>query len=115
MTTPTIGRPAGGGLVPVGYQFPLARPIFDLPSADDLADSAPAPYGIRFFRPAGDVQDMVPIPYRYNAELQVAVTDDGTDTPLIDLAERLEPTTTGTSDGRHPRGEDFRTDPVPDM
>lgn len=97
--------------MPVGYRFPLAQPVFDLPAAEDVPDSAPEPFGLRFFRPSGKVEDMCPIPYRYQPELQVAVTDDGTDTPLITLPDAADKkTTTGTSDGHVPRGEEFTFD-----
>lgn len=110
MTAPALDRPARGGLAPVGYQFPLARPVFDVPSADDVPESAPEPFGMRFFRPTGDVQDMAPIPYRYSAELQVAVTDDGTKTPLITLPTAWDRTTTGSADGKGPNVEEFKMD-----
>lgn len=99
------------GLVPVGYRFPLARPVFDLPAADRVPESAPVPFGVRFFRPTGKVEDMCPVPYRYSAGLQVAVTDDGTDTPLITLPEAADKkTTTGNQDGQVGRGEEFTFD-----
>ena len=105
------GRLTSDGLVPVGYQFPLARPIFDLPRTDEVDDAAPEPYGMRFFRPAGRVNDMHPIPHRYDAELQLAVTDDETATPLISLPYAPdEKTTTGNTDGSVGRGEEFTFD-----
>lgn len=112
MATPThADRPTAEGLIPVGYRFPLARPTFDLPPADDVPESTPEPFGLRFFRPTGRVDDMCPIPYRYDTALQVAVTNDGTNTPLITLPEGADKkTTTGTSDGSVGRGEEFTFD-----
>lgn len=111
MTAPGLDRSVDDGLVPSGYQFPLGRPIFDLPPADDVDDFAPAPYGLRHFHPAGDVTSMSPIPYRYDADLQLAVTDDESMTPLIALSHAPDQkTTTGNSDGSVGRGEEFTFD-----
>ncbi|MGH3610508.1 MAG: hypothetical protein ACRDRD_20835 [Pseudonocardiaceae bacterium] len=111
MTLPAhLDRPTHTGLVPVGYRFPLARPVFDLPASEEVPDSAPQPFGMRFFRPAGEVHDMAPIPYRYSTALQVAVTDDDTDTPLITLPIAWERTTTGITDGKGPGIEEFTMD-----
>jgi putative ATP-grasp target RiPP len=105
-----LDRSARNGLAPIGSQFPLARPVFDLPSADDVPASAAEPFGMRFFRPVAPVQDMSPVPYRYNAVLQVAVTDDGTDTPLITLPIAWDRTTTGGADGNGPGVEEWTMD-----
>lgn len=97
-------------LAPLGSQFPLARPVFDPPAAEDVPDSSPRPFGLRFFRPVGDVRVCAPVAYRYSPALQVAVTDDGTDTPLISLPIAWDRTTTGMTDGNKPGIEEFTMD-----
>lgn len=109
MTAPALDRPASG-LAPVGYQFPLARPVFDLPPADDVPDSAPEPFGLRFFRPVNTVAEMAPVPYRYSSARQVAVTDDDTDTPLVTTIEAWDKTTSGSADGKGPNIEEWTMD-----
>ncbi|MPZ67658.1 MAG: hypothetical protein GEU83_19920 [Pseudonocardiaceae bacterium] len=110
MTLTQLDGPARADLGPVGSQFPLARAVFNLPPADDVPDSAPRPFGLRFFRLVGDVRDCAPVAYRYSSALQVAVTDDGTDTPLITLPIAWERTTTGMTDGKGPGIEEFTMD-----
>lgn len=97
-------RFTGAALAPIGCQFALARPIHDPPPADD--GSGPEPFGLRFFRPTEKLG--APPRFRYDHERQLAVTDDGT--PLIMMPGAPEKTTTGTSDGKNPRGEEFRID-----
>lgn len=109
MTALTLDKP-GNGLAPVGYQFPLARSAFDLPSADDVPESAPEPFGMRFFRLTGLVADMASVPYRYSRALQVAVTDDGTGTPLVTTIEAWDHTTTGEQDGNKGPSEEWKMD-----
>jgi hypothetical protein len=65
---------------------------------------------MRFFRPAGPVEDMEPVPYRYSTALQVAVTDDGTETPLVTTIEAWDRTTTGEQDGHKGPSEEFKMD-----
>lgn len=115
MTLTQFDGPVRAELAPVGSQFPLARPVLDLPSAEHVPDSAPRPFGLRFFRPVGDLRDVAPVAYRYSPALQVAVTDDGTDTPLITLPIAWERTTTGITDGKRPGIEEFTMDYCGDL
>lgn len=110
MTLTQLDGPAHAGLAPVGSQFPLARPVSNLSPAESVPDSALQPFGLRFFRLAGDVRYVVPVAYRYSHALQVAVTDDGTDTPLISLPIAWERTTSGMTDGKSPGIEEFTMD-----
>lgn len=112
MSFPTpLDMPTDAGLVPAGYRFPLARPVFDLPHGEEeVSDSAPQPFGMRFFYPVGEVPDTVPVPYRYSPTLQLAVADDDTDTPLITLPVAWERTTSGITDGKGPGIEEFTMD-----
>lgn len=110
MTDPNTNRSVDDGLAPIGAQFPLSRPVLDVPHGDDANVSIPSAFGLRFFRPTDELAAMVLPSFRYSIERQVAVTDDGTETPLITAAEPVEKTTTGYSDGGKPRGEEFRID-----
>ncbi len=110
MTLTQLDGSARAELAPVGSQFPLARPVFDHPPAEHVPDSAARPFGLRFFRPVGDVRDSAPVAYRYSPALQVAVSDDGTDTPLITLPIAWERTTSGITDGKNPGIEEFTMD-----
>jgi putative ATP-grasp target RiPP len=105
-----IDAPSDSGLVPTGSRFALARPLFDFPNTQSAPDMAPQPFGMRFFRPAGEVRDMAPVPYRYCATRQLAITDDDTETPLISLPIAWERTTTGMTDGKTPGVEEFTMD-----
>lgn len=97
-------------LTPAGHRFALRRPTFDVPSSDPVPETAPEPFGVRFFEPAVAVDGLKPIPHRYSTELQVAVTDDGTDTPLVTTIESWDRTTTGQLDGNKQPQEEFTMD-----
>ena len=103
-------RFTGAALAPIGSQFALARPVLDPQPAERAA--GPEPFGLRFFRPTEKLGE--PPRFRYDHARQVAVTDDDAAVPLIDLDGAPEKTTTGTSDGKVPRGEEFRIDFVTD-
>jgi len=116
VTMSASNRRTGLGLAPVGHQFPLGRPKFEPPPADEVDDSALLPFGIRFFRSAAPVDSGPPTPYRYDPEQQLAVAIDRPHTPLIDLPMAAdERTTTGHSDGGKPRGEEFMFDRTDDQ
>lgn len=102
-----VTRFTGAALAPIGCQFALARPILDPPDATGRS-SGPEPFGMRFFRPTEKLGE--PPRFRYDHEHQLAVTDDNAATPLIMMPGAPEKTTTGTSDGKNPRGEEFRID-----
>jgi hypothetical protein len=110
MEAPRISESIGADLAPFGCQFALARPIFDLPPADPVDSSTQEPFGMRFFLHTEKVGEFIPPRFRYDDEHQLAVTDDESATPLITLPASPEKTTTGHSDGKNPRGEEFRID-----
>lgn len=112
MKASTSQRNDSEALVPVGYRFPLARPVFDVPSADEVSGFSPQPYGLRFFRSVGSVSEMASVPYRYDPKSQVAVVDDGTGTSLIRVSSSWEKTTTGGADGAQPGVEEWTMDQV---
>lgn len=100
----------GGGLVPVGYRFALGRPTFTIPVADPVPDSAPLPFGLRFFVATGAAERMNPPAYRYDPVRQVAVTDDEAGIPLVNAMDVWVSTTTGGADGSGPNVEEHKQD-----
>lgn len=109
-TVHLVALPMGGGVANSRSALPCTRPIFEHPPAERAPDSAPRPFGLRFFRPAGSIPATAPVPYRYCPVLQIVVADDGADTPLIALPIAWERTTTVMTDGKSPGIEEFTMD-----
>lgn len=111
-TVARIGPGKCGALAPVGMRFALATPRPAVPGAvsETAEGRAARPFGLRFFRPAGDLRNMELPAYRYCPVRQVAVTDDGIGEPLIRRLVSWDKTTTGETDSQGQPQEEWTMD-----
>jgi putative ATP-grasp target RiPP len=105
-------RGQAAGLVPVGARFALAAPhpgrAGDPP--EEPAESPARPFGLRLFKPAGNLREVTLPPYRYCPVRQMAVTTDDPSEPLIRRLADWDRTTTGQTDGKDRPQEEWTMD-----
>ena len=99
-------------LAPPSSQFPLARPGWAAP-AEPERPSGPStrPFGLRFMRTAPTMRAP---DFRYSHALQMSVTADRPDIPMIDRTPTMEWSTITHNDGDEGPSEDFGNDYCPD-
>ncbi len=85
----------------VESRFPLTRTrTVSGGGVDPETQPSPVrPFGLRFFRATDAPGDWLGVPFRYCERRQVAVTDDGTDEPMLSRIMSWDHTTTGNLDG----------------
>jgi hypothetical protein len=100
-------------LAPPSSQFPLARPGWTAPEEPERP-SGPStrPFGLRFMRTAPTMRAPG---FRYSHALQMSVTADRPDIPMIDRAPMMEWSTITNNDGDEGPSEDFGNDYCPDQ
>jgi putative ATP-grasp target RiPP len=113
VTTSTVraGRGESGELAPAGVRFALATPHPARRPGPERSAAAPVPpFGMRLYKPAGNLCEVTLPPHRYCPQRQVAVTDDDVAEPLIRRLVDWDRTTTGSTDGKDRPQEEWTMD-----
>lgn len=91
-------------------RFALGRPHAEMTyQAIRSGDRPSRPFGLRFFRPAGEARGPG-LPYRYCPFRQLSVVDDGSEELVLNRVVNWDHTTTGELDGSKGPSEEWKMD-----